>query len=235
MMDGFGNKLLADEVYEALLEKIMNKEWKVGEKVPSESQICKEYNVSRVSARSAIQKLQAQNLVVTKPGKGSFVSSNYIGENIITLSLDQMDLSKDEYQYVIELRKAIEFTSIELICERGQDKDFDMVKCALEEMRQSGSDTKAYVKADFAFHMAIIQGSHNPLFESVIRGCKNEFLKYFREMAEVSNGNFKQAVENHSRIYDALKARDPQKAKAIIEDIFEYNLSRFKDMFKELK
>jgi DNA-binding GntR family transcriptional regulator len=54
-------------------------------------------------------------------------------------------------------------------------------------------------------------------------------------MAEVSNGNFKQAVENHSRIYDALKARDPQKAKAIIEDTFEYNLSRFKDMFKELK
>lgn len=232
-MEGIGNKLLADEVYEALLEKIMNKEWKVGDKVPSENQICKEFNVSRVSARSAIQKLQAQNLVVTKPGKGSFVSSNHIGENIITLSLDRMDLSKDEYQYVIELRKAIEFTSIDLMCERGKDEDYDRLKKALEQMKKSGSDAKAYVKADFAFHMAIIKGSHNPLFESVIRGCKNEFMKYFSEMAEVSNGNFERAIENHSLIYEALKTRNPQQVKKIIDGTFEYNLSRFKDMFKE--
>jgi GntR family transcriptional repressor for pyruvate dehydrogenase complex len=233
MKENLGTKSLADEVYEALLEKIMNKEWAVGEKLPSENQICKEYGVSRVSARSAIQRLQAQNLVVTKPGRGSFIAASHIGENMLTLSLEKMDLSKDEYRYVVELRKALEFTSVELMCERGTDEDFDRLHRALEAMYESGSDAEQYVEADFAFHMALIKGSHNPLFISVIRGCKNEFLKYFTEMAEVSNGNFEQALKNHTAIYEAMKTRKPEKVKKIIEGTFEYNLSRFKNMFKE--
>ena len=134
------NKLLTDEVYETLLKKIESKEWKVGDQVPSESQICKMYGVSRVSARCAIHKLQAQNLIVTRPGKGSFVTSNYIGEDLISISVGRMDLSKDEYRYVTELRKAIEFTSVELMCERGTEEDFEALREALERMKESGSD-----------------------------------------------------------------------------------------------
>lgn len=227
------NTLLTDEIYNALLEKILSKEWKVGDKVPSENQICKLYDVSRISARTAIQKLQAQNLVITKPGKGSFVASNHMGEDMITMSLEKMDLSRDEYGYVMELRRAIEFTSVELMCERGTEKDFQALETALEKMRESGSSVERYVEADFHFHMAIIKGSHNPLFVTVIRGCKAEFYKYFHEMAEASNGNFEKAIQNHTAILEAMKERNAKKTKEIIEGTFEYNLSRFKDMFRE--
>ncbi len=233
MNNMYGNKSLTDEVYEALLAKITAKEWKVGDKVPSESQICKEYGVSRISARSAIQKLQAQNLIVTKPGKGSFVTSNHIGENMIAMSVEKMDLSQHEYRYVTELRRAIEFTSIDLMCQYGTEEDFAALEEALNAMRASGSDTKKYVKADFAFHMALIKGSHNPLFASVIRGCKDEYLKYFTEMAEVSNGDFKQAVINHTAIFEAMKTKQPEQVKKIIEGTFEFNLKKFKDLFRE--
>ena len=227
------SRLLTDEIYEALLEKIISKEWKIGDKILSENKICEIYHVSRISARSVIQRLQAQNLIITKPGKGSFVVSNHIGENMITLTNERMDLSKDEYRYVMELRRAIEFTSVELMCQRGTEEDFKYLKEALDEMVASGSDTERYVAADFKFHMAIIKGAHNPLFITVIRGCKSEFIKYFREMAEVSQGNFQKAVQNHMSIYEALKTREPERVKQIILGTFEYNLSRFKDMFRE--
>ena len=227
------NKLLTDEVYETLLKKIESKEWKVGDQVPSESQICKMYGVSRVSARCAIHKLQAQNLIVTRPGKGSFVTSNYIGEDLISISVGRMDLSKDEYRYVTELRKAIEFTSVELMCERGTEEDFEALREALERMKESGSDAARYVEADFAFHMALIRGSHNPLFETVMRGCKSEIMRYFTEMAENSNGDFSRAIRNHTAIYEAARTRDADRVKRIIEGTFEYNRDRFKNMFKE--
>lgn len=228
-----GNQLLSEQIYESILEKIQEKEWEVGDKIPSENQICKEYNVSRVSARSAIQKLQAQNLIITKPGRGSFVASNHMGDNLITMTVPRMDLSKDEYRYVTELRRAIEFTSAELMCRYGTDEDFARLKRALDRMRDSGSDTERYVKADYDFHMAIIKGSHNPLFECVFRGCRNEFMKYFTEMAEVSDGNFERAVRNHTNIYKALQTRRAEQVKTIIEETFEYNLGRFKHIFKE--
>ena len=227
------SKLLTDEVYNILLSKITEKEWKVGDKLPSENKLCEQFHVSRISIRTAIQKLQAQNLVVTKPGKGSFVSSNHIGENMISFSIEKMNITSNEYRYVMELRRAIEFTSVELMCQHGQSQDFEALKTALDHMVASGSDARKYVEADFEFHMAMIKGSHNPLFATVMRGCKTELLKYFREMADASGGNFQRAIQNHSNIYQAILERDAEKTKRIIEGTFEYNLERFKNLFKE--
>ena len=233
MNETTSNKLLPEEIYAAILDKIQNKDLKIGDKIPSENEICREFHVSRVSARSAIQKLQAQNLIVTRPGRGSFVASDHLGDNLLTMSVAKMDLSKDEYRYVIELRKALEFTSVDLMCQYGTEEDFNRLEDALTRMKESGSDLERYVKADYDFHVAIIKGSHNPLFVSVFRGCRNEFMKYFTEMAELSNGDFGMAIGNHTRICQALKERNAEETKRIIEGTFEYNLGRFKDMFKE--
>lgn len=226
------NKLLPDEVYEDLLEKILKHEWQIGDRIPSESKLCETYGISRVSARTAIQKLQAQNLVVTKTGRGTFVTANQIGENIISQSIDKMDLSKNEFRYVVELRKAIEFTSIDLMVKYGKEADFEQLRSALEEMKNCAGDTKVYVEADYKFHMALVNGSHNPLFSSVMNGCKDAVIKYFTEMALISNGDFQQPIENHEKIYNAMVSKKPDEVKKIIEGTFEYNISRFRYAFK---
>ena len=133
-------KLLPDEVYENLLNKIVNKEWKIGDRIPSENALCKEYGVSRVSVRAALQKLQAQNMVITRPGRGTFVLSNRTGENAISMTVGKMDLSKNEFRYVVELRKAIEFTAVELMAKYGHPEDFERLHDALEQMRDCGGD-----------------------------------------------------------------------------------------------
>jgi len=228
-------KLLPDDVYENLLEKILTREWKLNHQIPSESQLAQSYQVSRVSVRSALQRLQALNLIITKPGKGSFVATNQIGLNSISdaMSLGKMDLSKNEYRYVVELRNAIEFKSIELMAIHGQPADFDNLHTKLELMKANVGTIEDYVAADYAFHLAIIKGSHNPLFVFVMEGCKDYFIKYFTEMAKASHGQFEKPIENHTKIYEAMQRRDAEEAKSVIIGTFEYNLSRFKDLFKE--
>lgn len=226
-------KLLPDEVYENLLNKIVNKEWKIGDRIPSENALCKEYGVSRVSVRAALQKLQAQNMVITRPGRGTFVLSNRTGENAISMTVGKMDLSKNEFRYVVELRKAIEFTAVELMVKYGHPEDFERLHDALEQMRDCGGDVEKYVKADYDFHWAIILGSHNPLFASVMNGLKDVLMRYFQEMAAVSNGNFSRAIQNHTQIYESLISRNAEHVKRVIGGTFEYNLVRFRNAFKE--
>lgn len=233
MNETTSNMLLPEEIYTAILDKIQSEELKIGDKIPSENEICRMFNVSRISARSAIQKLQAKNLIVTKPGKGSFVASNHLGDNLITMSMAKMDLSKDEYRYIVELRRALEFTSVDLMCQYGGQEDFNRLRQALNRMKESGSNLDQYVKADYDFHMAIIKGSHNPLFESVFRGCRSEFMKYFTEMAQRSDDNFERAILNHTSVCEGLEARSSEQVKKIIEDTFEYNLGRLVNMFKD--
>lgn len=222
------NKSLSDEIYENLLEKIESGKWKIGDKIPSENELSKMLQVSRVSVRSAIQKLRAQNVIATRAGKGSFVISNHRFDNILTNTIDKIDLSRNEYKYIVELRQVLEFSSIKLMCERGTDEDFQLLHDALVQMKTCNGDVEKYIQADYKFHYAIIKGSRNPLFVNVFRGCKDVFIKYFTEMAKVTTDNFVRAISNHTNIYNSIITRNAKETISIIESTFEYNFNRLK-------
>ncbi len=55
-------------------EGIRTGELKVGEKLPSEFELMKDFNVSRVTIRGAISELVTDGLLVRSQGKGTFVA-----------------------------------------------------------------------------------------------------------------------------------------------------------------
>ncbi|MDD5597132.1 MAG: GntR family transcriptional regulator [Victivallaceae bacterium] len=59
-------KLLTDKIYNGTLSG--------GEKIPSENELVKEYGVSRITARRALQELAGEGIVFRVQGKGSFVN-----------------------------------------------------------------------------------------------------------------------------------------------------------------
>ena len=126
------NRLVSDELYDQLYLLIAEGEWKVGDKLPSENAISREYNTSRVSVRTALHKLQALGYIVTKPGKGSFVASASQPQ-AGALSPTVIDLSASDYKYMIQLRRALEFTSIRALCSEGTEEDFGRNRIAMKQ------------------------------------------------------------------------------------------------------
>lgn len=61
-------------LYHEILEHIVSGEWPQNYKVPSEAQICEEYNVSRMTVRLAMDKLKDQGYLKRKQGQGTFVT-----------------------------------------------------------------------------------------------------------------------------------------------------------------
>ncbi len=59
---------------ELLLEKIRTGEWKVGDEIPSEQDLCSTYNVSRGTLRRAVDALVRQGLLTRIQGKSTFVA-----------------------------------------------------------------------------------------------------------------------------------------------------------------
>ena len=55
-------------VYEQLYNNIKNNVWKVGEKIPPEPELCESLGVSRVTLRSAIQRLRSVGLIEVMQG-----------------------------------------------------------------------------------------------------------------------------------------------------------------------
>lgn len=74
-------------IEEYLLKKIKNKEFLSGEKIPSENKLAEQFNVSRMTARKAIDNLMTKNYIYKIKAKGAYVRDN---ENKHIVYLDEM-------------------------------------------------------------------------------------------------------------------------------------------------
>ena len=61
------------QVCNFILSEIKNGKYKEGDKIPSELELCKQFELSRTTIRSAIAALTSQDILVRRQGKGTFV------------------------------------------------------------------------------------------------------------------------------------------------------------------
>jgi len=59
-----------------ILQALVNREWRPGEVIPSEVELAGRFNVSQGTVRKAIDEMAAENLLVRRQGKGTFVASH---------------------------------------------------------------------------------------------------------------------------------------------------------------
>jgi len=69
---------LYEQIYDDILHKIETHEWAAGARIPAEMQLCKRYNVSRITVRKAIEDLALAGHLVRHRGKGTFVRVEHI-------------------------------------------------------------------------------------------------------------------------------------------------------------
>ena len=62
------------QLKEKLLENIENGEWKNGEKIPAEAELCAIYKLSRITVRKAVDELVRNGYLLRFQGKGTFVA-----------------------------------------------------------------------------------------------------------------------------------------------------------------
>ena len=64
------------QIHDRLVHSLQSGEWRPGEAIPSEIDLAARYGVSQGTVRKAIDALAAENLVVRRQGRGTFVASH---------------------------------------------------------------------------------------------------------------------------------------------------------------
>lgn len=65
---------LYQQLCDTLKEQIKSGQYQAGDKIPSEEQLSKIYNISRITVRNALQNLVDENILLKKRGKGTYVA-----------------------------------------------------------------------------------------------------------------------------------------------------------------
>lgn len=68
------------QVYSALMQLIIGGHWKPGVTLPNEHELAREFGVSSGTVRRALEKLEADNLLERRQGRGTFVIDHAGGE-----------------------------------------------------------------------------------------------------------------------------------------------------------
>ncbi|WJV54698.1 FadR/GntR family transcriptional regulator [Pectobacteriaceae bacterium CE90] len=214
---------VVDAVYEQIKEKLLDGSWPAGCKLPSESELTTSFNVSRVSIRSAVQRLRDLGIVITQHGKGSFVTEKL---NLHTLLNEQqpiMHLSREEFHDMMVFRQTVEFKCMELAVQNATTEDISALEQALNRMLINRDDYKKYSQADFDFHLAIAKASQNKVFYNVMNSIKDSYYYYLEELNRAL-GISLESVEAHIKVFMAIKNRDSSTAVAVLNEAMSDNV-----------
>jgi GntR family transcriptional repressor for pyruvate dehydrogenase complex len=207
---------IVDDVYEQIKARIVNGTWQAGEKIPSENELCGMFNISRVSIRSAVQKLRDLGLITTRHGKGSFVSDSATSFDI-QMTVPIMNLSEKEFLDIMEFRELIETKCIELAVLRAEEHDIVAIEKALNEMKAHQKDYSKYSMADYHFHLAIVKASKNELFIQIIDRIKNVYFYHLKELNRVL-ADMDESLEGHAKQLAAIKSRDLAAVRRLVHE-----------------
>lgn len=74
------------QLCEILKKKIESNEWDVSSQIPTEDELCRTYNISRATVRTAILELVRQGYLMRLQGKGTFVSKKVVFDELTMLT-----------------------------------------------------------------------------------------------------------------------------------------------------
>jgi len=80
----------------ALRQRLASGEWRAGDLIPTEHELCAQYLVSRMTLRSAMAPLETEGLLQRVRGKGTFVGGTVTPRAHLAILLDTLDLNEDQ-------------------------------------------------------------------------------------------------------------------------------------------
>lgn len=211
-------KTVTKQIVDYFIELIRKGYYKSGDKLPSQDELAKELEVSRVSIREAMINLQCKGIIDMKQGEGTFIKNNNL-KNIINRTVNNSLLSindKNNLIYLLEVRRIVEQHTIELAIIRSNKEELFILKNIIIEMHKC-KDRKSFLDRDLEFHLQIARLSKNPILFYLLETIRYNFWDELIEVMEIP-GVKEKAIKYHHLIYNALESKDREKAIKLMLD-----------------
>ncbi|NFM79394.1 FadR family transcriptional regulator [Clostridium botulinum] len=218
------NAKVYEQVIEQIKTMIISGNLQKGDKLPSERELVDQLKVSRTSIREALRALEIVGLIKCKQGEGNFIRDNFDNSLFEPLSLVFM-LERSNKEDIIEVRRIIEVEAAALAAKRITKDQLKKLEYIIYEFKNS-EDEKILVNLDKNFHYEIAQASNNFILLNIINSCSaliDSLIKNARYKIMKNVENKKELVDQHEKIYLALKEKDSELASKLMKEHLEFS------------
>lgn len=206
---------LAEVLYAALRERVLSGAFPPGSELRQEL-IARQYGVSRVPLREAMNRLHAEGLIVRRPRRG-----------FVAVSLDVPEIIE-----IFELRMVLEQHAIDTATRLRTEADVRAAEELLVAMETLDPATDAYVSdwldLNRAFHARLIASARRQRLAGIASNLRDTIEPYVR-IESVMTADFRAAAREHREIFDAFRDCAPNRAGALSRDHCLSTMNRLLD------
>lgn len=205
---------LTHQIVHGLGRKILDGSYKVGDRLPSEADLCTQFNISRTATREAVKMLTAKGLISSRPRQGiTVVESKYW--NLFDVDvLEWVLLGKPDLyllRHFLQLRLALEAEAAYLAALYASETDLKAIESSLVRMKDATNGMDDTHEADIDYHQSVLEASNNPFFiqlKNFITTALKVNLRFTNRMIAVTLDEY----QAHRDIFEHIKSKNPQAA-----------------------
>lgn len=187
---------LADIAYRQVRDAILGGAFRAGQSLGQE-EIASQIGTSRVPLREALQRLEAEGLVVLRPRRGYIVTS----------------LDPDDIQDIFDIRMMLEERAGYLATLRATPEDVAAVEAHLHAMDgltiTNAEEATLFAERNSAFHDRLYSGSGRAQLCRLMVVLRANVERYIRIGAQLA-GNLDRVRDDHYQIFNAFRRGDAQ-------------------------
>ena len=217
-MESIKRTRAADEVFRILHEWILSGRLKPGDKLPSQDELARQFNVSRNTLREAIYKLTVMGFLTAKQGVGTVVNITTASSYMTSLS-DHLLLKPTTVRDFIEARVIVEQATVRLAGMRANSDDIEGLNDIIEQQIAAFNkgDVEKFIKLDSEFHMELAIISGNNVLLKFLETTRELLLKFIAEVSHLP-GAIESAINYHRKIVEFVSSKDSKKAEEKVRD-----------------
>lgn len=221
-------------VAEELVRRLSGDEFEPGDKLPTEPELQLTFGVSRTALREALKWIESRGLISIRQGRGAVVNPIEhwdLTEPIVLGALLENNPGLDMFGQLMAVRTWLEPQLARSAASLVSQESLNTLRKLLDSMSNEIGQQDPFMQHDVEFHEIIKLSAGNLIARSIMTSIATP-LWISRRLMNQFPGASRDAHREHLAIYDALAARDPDRAEAAMRDHLIAGLHRGEEATK---
>ncbi len=191
-----------------------------GDRLPPERTLAQQLHVSRPTVRSGLRVLAGMGIVRIRQGAGTFITGG--PPALHSQPLDFLAaLHGFTRRQLFEARFVIEVALAKLAAQRATADALISLSDETTALFANSNDPDRFLVHDLRFHHAVGRAAENPVLASMLEMVTTLF-EPVRQQALRRGTDTRAMAEQHRAIYQAIRDRDPDRARRAMVDHLRY-------------
>jgi len=228
---------LSAQIAKAIRDAIVSGALIVDERLPSETELSEQFEVSRATVREALKRLAAQSLIRTQRGAfgGAFVNrlsfEEAYGQQITTSTL-LLSMNAVSFETACEARFTLERACAPLAAKRRNADHLATMRAEIFRQTQPGLSDEGWCASDVAFHRALVDAAGNPVLSYQLAGAV-EAMQPLMNMITFTARSRETIVALHTKIADFCDTGDGDGIEETLEALASYTRQLGQEMARK--